>query len=261
MTGLGLHDAAVGHLAVPAATLDHRYARLWRWLPKGCLIAMLILVIAPGMAVAGPEAFWLPTDEGKQLSPSPAPKSIVPGIGEPPKLGFDGYPGRPPPKVPPRKHNLDFYPCSQCHQYRKSNTQPRQLAPVHEVGLEHGRGQLWCVDCHDPENSDALHTVRGEQVDIDESWRVCSQCHSSRGRDWYFGAHGKRVYNWQGEAERYDCTHCHNPHRPPFMERTPQPPPPVRAGLQPMPRHQHRAARVWETDVAHSPEAEDVQND
>lgn len=55
-----------------------------------------------------------------------------------------------PPDVPPRKDTLVFHPCSQCHEYWKTDATPRELAPVHEVGLKHGNGQLWCLVCHDP---------------------------------------------------------------------------------------------------------------
>ena len=139
-----------------------------------------------------------------------------------------------PPDVPPRKDTLVFHPCSQCHEYWKTDATPRELAPVHEVGLKHGNGQLWCLVCHDPDDRNSLHSVRGGKVDFDAAWKLCGQCHSARQKDWYFGAHGKRVQNWQGEPERYNCTHCHNPHRPPFVLRKAKPPPPVRAGLEPM---------------------------
>ena len=122
-----------------------------------------------------------------------------------PFADFSGYAEKAPPSVPPRKQSLTFYPCSQCHQYWKTNPQPRVLAPVHDVGLKHGQGRLWCLVCHDPEDRNSLRTVRGTKVDFDQAWRVCGQCHSARQKDWYFGAHGKRVENWQGEAERYNC--------------------------------------------------------
>jgi len=165
-------------------------------------------------------------------------------------LDFYEHGNRPAPEVVARKDTLTFYPCSQCHKYWKTNPQPRVLAPVHDVGLKHGAGQLWCLVCHDPQDRDSLHTVRGAKVDFDQAYRVCGQCHAARQEDWYFGAHGKRVGNWKGEPERYNCTHCHNPHQPPFMKRKAKPPPPVRAGLQPMHHAQRDEIPIWQRPIA-----------
>ena len=225
------------------------------------MIGLIIVFGVSLSAFAAQEAFWIPADEGVLLIPETATKKFVDESSGVPEEEFSRYPDRLPPKVPPRKDKLTFYPCSQCHQNWKTNPQPRVLAPVHDVGLQHGQGRLWCLVCHDPDNRDQLHTLRGGKVDFNESWRVCGQCHSNRQKDWYYGAHGKRVYSWQGEAERYNCTHCHNPHRPPFIQRKPQPKPPVRAGLQPMPSKAHKRLKVWERKLAQTPTAEDQQHD
>lgn len=222
------------------------------------------LIIAFGVSLstlAAQEPFWIPADAGIKLIPQAAAKKFVGQASGVPEKEFTQYADRLPPKVPPRKDKLTFYPCSQCHQYWKTDPVPRILAPVHDVGLQHGQGRLWCLVCHDPENRNQLRTVRGGQVDFNEAWRVCGQCHSSRQKDWYFGAHGKRVYNWQGEAERYNCTHCHNPHRPPFIQRKPQPKPPVRAGLMPMREKTHNQQRIWEKKLAQTPATEDQHYD
>jgi len=188
----------------------------------------------PLAALAGDDPFWLPSDKGRGLAPQVAADRFVTAPSGAPEPEFSRYDNRLPPRVPPREDQLIFYPCSQCHEFWKTNPEPRELAPVHNVGLQHGQGRLWCLVCHDQENSDKLQILRSGQVDFNESWRVCGQCHSARQKDWYYGAHGKRVYDWQGEPERYNCTHCHNPHRPPLIQRKPQPVPPVRAGLEPM---------------------------
>ncbi len=211
--------------------------------------AMLLLAFSAASSASeqAPPPFWLHVDEPVQLIPeTPKQKFLPESIGKPLE-GFQQYADRAVPKVPSRKKHMTLYPCSNCHQALPPNPQPRELMPVHEVGLQHGEGRIWCTTCHDLEDRNFLTTVRGEKVDFDESWKVCGQCHSARQRDWYYGAHGKRVYNWKGEAERYNCTHCHNPHRPPFMERKPQPVPPVRAGLEPMkPKEGHHKLKVWE---------------
>ncbi len=212
----------------------------------------------PLAALAVDTPFWLSADEGRDLAPQVTAQRFIPTPSGPPELEFSHYDKRPPPRVPSREDQLIFYPCSQCHEFWETNPEPRELAPVHNVGMQHGEGRMWCLVCHDPKDSDKLHTIRTGKVDFNESWHICGQCHSARLKDWYFGAHGKRVYDWQGEPERYNCTHCHNPHRPPFIQRKPQPTPPVRAGLEPMQISSTQLRlTIWEKKLTQSTQDQD----
>jgi hypothetical protein len=159
---------------------------------------------------------------------------------------FRGYPGAPSLKVVPRKDELFFYPCSQCHASMEPNPEIRQLNVMHDAEIEHGDGRLWCLNCHDLEERDNLRTLLGEPVDFDDAHLVCGGCHANRHRDWAFGVHGKRLANWQGDREVYNCTHCHNPHQPAIAPRAPQAPPPVRAGLERQDGEIHDRAPVWQ---------------
>ena len=166
-------------------------------------------------------------------------------------LRFEGYPGAPDVEVVPRKDGLFFYPCTQCHSFLEPNPDIRELAAPHNIKLEHGRGRIWCLSCHNLENRDVLRTLLDEPVDFDAAYLVCGGCHANRQKDWYFGAHGKRVENWQGERKLYNCTHCHDPHSPTIKARAPKPPPPVRAGLQHERSEEHELHSVWETLEEH----------
>ena len=86
-----------------------------------------------------------------------------------------------------------------------------------------------------------LQTLAGQPVSFDQAYLVCGQCHFNRQKDWFYGGHGKRLHNWQGERVIYNCTFCHDPHDPTLKPRAPGPPPPVRAGL-------HRMALEKESD-------------
>jgi hypothetical protein len=153
---------------------------------------------------------------------------------------FAGYPAAPAFTVVPQKVGLTYFPCSNCHASLPLNTQPRLLAAPHVAALPHGNGRFWCLDCHKAEDRDRLRGLKSQAVDFDDAYLVCGQCHFRQQQDWYFGAHGKRVANWRGRREIYNCTHCHDPHDPTLKPRAPQPPPKLRAGLAPMPERKPR---------------------
>jgi hypothetical protein len=145
---------------------------------------------------------------------------------------FTGYPDAQEFTVVSRKGTSLFYPCVQCHSVMQPRSEIRQLYAPHQIEIEHGSGRIWCLSCHDINTRSNLTTLLGEAVDFDDAHLVCGGCHSNRHKDWYFGAHGKRVDNWQGERTLYSCTHCHDAHKPAIQARAPKPAPPVRAGLE-----------------------------
>jgi hypothetical protein len=162
---------------------------------------------------------------------------------------FSGYAGARPFAIVPQKDKLQLFPCTQCHnaQTVKPNPVARKLVGApHNNMLEHGKGRIWCLDCHLVDDRDYLHTLAGQKVDFNDAYLVCGQCHFNRQKDWYFGAHGKRAVNWQGERVLFNCTHCHNPHNPVIQPRKPSPPPPVRAGLEPMAITREPVHRPWD---------------
>jgi hypothetical protein len=185
-------------------------------------------------------ALWLTAGAALSAEAEPAPLkhrplrlNVEPGppvATEP--LRFDGYAGAPPFVVIPRKPELTWYPCSNCHAALKPNPQPRKLqAAPHAADLPHGNGRMWCVTCHSVDQRDQLSLLAGGRADFDRSDLVCGQCHGQRHRDWFHGGHGKRDAVWAGDRRLFACTHCHDPHNPVLQPREPQAPPPVRAGL------------------------------
>ena len=166
-------------------------------------------------------------------------------------LRFEGYPGASEFTVVPRKDGLFFYPCGQCHEAMEPNPEIRTLNTMHDAEIEHGRGSIWCLSCHNLEDRNYLNTLLNELVDFDESHLVCGGCHANRHKDWYFGAHGKRVSNWQGDRTLYNCTHCHNPHKPAIEARAPKPAPPVRAGLKREQGTEHHKSSIWDAKEEH----------
>ncbi|MCU0967370.1 MAG: cytochrome C [Rubrivivax sp.] len=200
--------------------------------------AIVLSATVPAAAAAEAAAASAPAPTHRPL------RSHVPAEPPPPTdpQVFAGYPGAPAFTVVPRKGELVFYPCSNCHKVLPLNPTPRKLVGApHPAALDHGAGRMWCLDCHTGTDRDVLHSIGGERIDFDQSDRLCGQCHGTRHRDWFFGGHGKRVAQWQGERRIYSCTHCHDPHSPTLKPRQASKPPPVRAGLEPMPRHERHA--------------------
>ena len=165
---------------------------------------------------------------------------------KPNNTSFKGYAEAPSFQVLPRQDKLTYYPCSQCHQYMEPNPKPRKLSAPHPGEINHGKGRLWCTNCHYAEDRDYLATAMGEPVDYNNSHLVCGSCHANRHKDWYFGGHGKRVGNWQGERTLYNCAHCHDPHHPAIKPREPMAAPSVRIGLNREQGHPHQSTRLWE---------------
>ena len=161
-------------------------------------------------------------------------------------LSFEKY--APAFKVKLRKESqLESYPCMDCHDDEETNLEIRELEEEHdELTLEHGGERFWCLTCHQPDNRDYLRSLKNNAIDFDQSYRLCGQCHFQRQKDWFFGAHGKRMGNWLGERILYLCTECHDPHSPSIKPIKPNPPPKVRKGLVFVPNGTHLKAKVWE---------------
>lgn len=131
-------------------------------------------------------------------------------------------------EVPPPPFSEGVFPCSDCHmaELLPANPRRRKLRIAHqEIELRHDEEHRWCLDCHDPEDRDALHLASGEKVPFEESWRLCGQCHGEEFRDWRAGAHGRRTGRWDGEKHYLLCVHCHDAHAPRFAPLPPEPPP------------------------------------
>ena len=211
-------------------------------------VVVLFAVVLVNIAVAAaadqssPDTTSIPTHRPLRLNAVPD----TPVSPTEPEV-FKGYERAPAFQVVSRQDKLTFYPCTQCHQYMKPNPEPRRLvAAPHPAALDHGKGRMWCLDCHSKDDRAYLRTINDSKVSFNESYLVCGQCHATRQQDWYFGAHGKRVRNWQGERTIYSCVHCHDPHSPSIKPRKPSAPPPVRAGLQMMPYADRSIDGLWQ---------------
>lgn len=109
-------------------------------------------------------------------------------------------------------HNGTFPPPS-------TDKLPRKLTMHMDVvpdsmNLQHGRGSIWCLDCHHTETRNQFVDHFGNGIDFNEPQKLCGKCHGPAYRDWRSGIHGKRIGEWASDGKKrwYVCTECHNPH-------------------------------------------------
>jgi len=224
----------------------------------GVLVA---LMLAGGLVQASDDWDWgaveelddapVTRPEPRAVTPTPAaPAAPRPVENARPDFAAEPIPahalfvGMPAFEVIPSERDPGMHPCSNCHQWVQGNPEPRKLQQPHdnfelEHGL-HGKGKFWCFTCHDLKGSGGLKTLEGDPLDFDDAYILCSQCHADQARDWVYGAHGKRVANWQGDRQVYVCTACHYQHRPGFRPRAPKDGPAERVGLE---RPEHWVAK------------------
>lgn len=128
--------------------------------------------------------------------------------------------------VKPRSEKLGMLPiCGvSCHNgvippAFPKNKNPRQLTTHQNLVLDatklpHGRGAVWCLDCHHPTQRNKLIDNLGGTLSFDQPQLLCGKCHGDILRDWREGIHGKRIGEWasNGAKRWFVCTECHNPH-------------------------------------------------
>jgi hypothetical protein len=122
-----------------------------------------------------------------------------------------------------RARSLDQYPCTSCHLGRKIVMADKRVADAHQdirPGHPEQTGAL-CSTCHASNDVEQLALESGERATLDESYRLCAQCHFTQADAWAHGAHGKRLDGWQGRRIVMSCADCHDPHQPALQPRIP----------------------------------------
>ena len=119
---------------------------------------------------------------------------------------------------------------------------PTMEAMVPELkDLQHGRGRIWCLDCHHTTKRDKLVDHFGEPISFDQPQLLCGKCHGDKLRDWRDGIHGKRIgdFTSTGKKRWFTCPECHNPHNVQdgarnkgFAQLQPETPPQLPKGMK-----------------------------
>ncbi len=154
--------------------------------------------------------------------------------------------------VKPRTTQLGLYPvCGlACHNGKfpppvAADAPPRKLTMHTDLvpdalNLQHGKGGIWCLDCHDAKTRNKFVDNAGNLVDFNEPQKMCGKCHGQVYRAWRDGIHGKRIGEWAstGKKRWFVCTECHNPHdvqqgerKSGFAQLVPEPAPLLPKGM------------------------------
>lgn len=125
-----------------------------------------------------------------------------------------------------REATVEKFPCQRCHTaplaQMKHDGKDGKPKAHWNLQLQHATDAVMtCNTCHDPANLNQLKTITGMPVSLNQSWQVCSQCHSKQASDWVGGAHGKRLAGWAPPRVSKTCVECHNPHQPQWDKRAP----------------------------------------
>jgi len=122
--------------------------------------------------------------------------------------------------------SIESFPCSNCHtkdlRALKAEGSGDMQKAHWNIKIEHaGDETMQCNTCHSETDLNKLNSITGSNIDFDESYKSCAQCHSTQHAEWQGGAHGKRVGGWVPPRIVKSCVECHNPHKPAFESRWP----------------------------------------
>ncbi|MCB0759915.1 MAG: cytochrome C [Flavobacteriales bacterium] len=126
--------------------------------------------------------------------------------------------------VPERKGQIQAFACSECHigALDKMSSMDEDKQAHWNVSIVHADASIMnCLTCHSENNMDVLHSLTGNTIDFNESFKLCGQCHNKQFDDWKGGAHGKQLGGWSNPRVSMTCVNCHNPHAPAFESRWP----------------------------------------
>ncbi|WP_196890811.1 cytochrome c3 family protein [Aureivirga marina] len=104
--------------------------------------------------------------------------------------------------------------CKSCHEYLKKSHW--------NISLNHADDNAMnCATCHNQDEMNNLSSLTNKNINFNNSYQICSQCHSTQFNEWKNGAHGKQLTGWGEPKVRQTCVGCHNPHDPAIKHRWP----------------------------------------
>jgi hypothetical protein len=136
-----------------------------------------------------------------------------------------------------RRAAISQYPCTSCHQGTRVVMENRRIADAHQNirPVHPSQTGAVCSTCHWSGDVALLALKDGERATVDESYRLCAQCHFREADAWAGGGHGKRLDGWEGRRVVMACTDCHDPHQPAVQPRIPFRAPQIQRTRSPLP--------------------------
>ncbi|MDR2187876.1 MAG: hypothetical protein LBE62_07455 [Azonexus sp.] len=142
-------------------------------------------------------------------------------------------------------HNNTLPPADRVPPTLPKNNHPAPIPTMEGMlpeiaNLQHGRGRIWCLECHHTTQRNMLVDHFGDPISFDQPQLLCGKCHGDKLRDWRDGIHGKRIGEWAstGKKRWFVCTECHNPHNVQdgernrgFIQLQPETPPQLPHGM------------------------------
>lgn len=126
--------------------------------------------------------------------------------------------------IPNRTEKIKTYACTECHTKPLKELQSKDIKKAHwNIKLNHAdNNTMNCTTCHNGNDMNHLKSITGSKIDLNHSYKLCSQCHQKQYKDWTGGAHGKRIESWASPRLSMTCVNCHNPHSPSFKKKLPE---------------------------------------
>lgn len=126
--------------------------------------------------------------------------------------------------IPDRKGKLKSFACTECHTKPLTHTRKKDIKKAHwNIRLNHADlNTMNCITCHDGNDMDHLKSLTNKEIDFNNSYQLCSQCHTNQFNDWAGGAHGKRIGGWAPPRVSMTCVNCHDPHKPQIESKWPE---------------------------------------
>lgn len=124
-----------------------------------------------------------------------------------------------------RKSQIKSFSCTECHtkSLKELQKDSKDQKKAHwNIDINHAnKNTMNCMTCHNGEDMNNLKSLTNNNIDFNNSYNLCSQCHTKQFNDWKGGAHGKRIGSWAPPRASMTCVNCHNPHKPHIESRWP----------------------------------------
>ena len=111
---------------------------------------------------------------------------------------------------------LSQYPCTSCHQGRKVVMANKRISDAHNniQPVHPDQTGAVCSTCHSADDVELLTLKSGERATLDESYRLCAQCHFEQADAWAGGGAWQTARRLGGAARGHGLRRLSRPAQP-----------------------------------------------